>query len=338
MRTRPDFFGWPAEQQARYRVRLPEEDRDAICTALLESLRGDAGANRDVPFDEDRLPLPLQNRLNELLLPLVGIGADAFFLNEMFEEGVSILDFPTLGAWDAHDHDVQQRLRAEHDAAYEAQPYRGSLHGHWARVMMDGRIVYLTLSMAAGAVYERLREASADEIERRIPHRYVRGRHDGEVEGNLIRWDSRLEAGGQEALLEELQHRVWSWEHERWQALSAQWADRGLHGAYVMKTQWPAEDPDERCLEIVFTDPQALEQVRFASFLADIRRIERPSEEIDRAVAEEVELLNAMLAEQLEDLRHNFNPKVAQLRRRTKIMVHPQAFDALGPGDDDPER
>lgn len=104
-----------------------------------------------------------------------------------------------------------------------------------------------------------------------------------------------------------------------------------------MTGRWPAEDPDERNLEIVFTDPAALEQVRFESFLADTRRIERPAEEIDRAVANEVDLLNAYVAEQLEDLRRNFNPKTTTLRMRIKVMVHPQAFDALGPGDDDPE-
>jgi hypothetical protein len=337
LRTCPDFFRWPADQQSRYRVRLPEEERQAICAILLERLRGDDAGSPGEPIDEDTLPLPLQNRLNELLQPLVGIGEDAFSLNEMFDEGVTIFDFPTLGVWDEHEHAVQQRLRAEHDSVYEAQAYRGNLYAHWARVMIDGRIAYLTLSMAAGAICERIQEASADELQRRIPHRYVRGRHDGEVEGNLIRWDSRIEADGQEALLEELQHRVWSYEQERWRALAADWVERGIVGAYVIDGHPPEYDPDERNLAIVFTDPQALGRVRFESFLADTRRIQRPSGELDRAVTNEIDLLNAFIAEQHEDLLRNFNPKIARLRKRTRIMMHPQAFDALGAGNEDPD-
>jgi len=337
LRACPDFFGWPAEQQARYRVHLPEPDRAAIRAHLLECLQRDDAGRPVEPIDEGNVPLPLQNRLNELLQPLVGIGEDAFSLNEMFEEGVTILDFPTLGAWDENEHAVQQRLRAEHDSVYEAQPYLGNLHCHWARVMIDGRITYLTLSMVAGAVYERVQEASADELQQRIPHRYVRGRHDGEVEGDLIRWDSRIDAGGQESLLEELQHRVWSWEQERWRALAANWAERAVAGAYVMDGRPPEDEPDERNLEIVFTDPQALGRVHFESFLADTRRIQRPCEELERAVASEIDLLNAYIAEQHDDLLRNFNPKIARLRKRTKVMVHPHAFDALGAGDEDPD-
>jgi len=99
----------------------------------------------------------------------------------------------------------------------------------------------------------------------------ARSRHDGEVEGDLIRWDSRIDAGGHESLLEELQHRVWSWEQERWRALAANWAERAVVGAYVMDGRSPGDEPDERNLEIVFTEPQALGRVRFESFLAGAR-------------------------------------------------------------------
>jgi hypothetical protein len=56
--------------------------------------------------------------------------------------------------------------------------------------------MYLTLSMAAAHLHDRLSEAGADELQRRIRHRYIRSPHDGEREGDLIRWDSRVDAGG----------------------------------------------------------------------------------------------------------------------------------------------
>jgi hypothetical protein len=278
---------------------------------------------------EGRLPLGLQNRVNELLLPLTGIGDDSFYLNDHLGEGRSILDFPTLRAYDEHDHDFQERVRAEEDANYKQQPYLGALHGCWARVLVGGRLTYLTLSMAAAHLYDRLSEAGTDELQRRIPHRYVRGPHDGEREGNLIRWDSRVDPGGQEAMLDELQHRVWDYELARWRALKAEWDALALSGAYALDISQAGESN----LLWVLTDKRALANVRFDTFMADCRAIERPVEELDAAVAAEVERLNQFVAEQHQDLLVNFDPKIVPLRKRRKILMHPRALDDLADAD-----
>lgn len=59
--------------------------------------------------------------------------------------------------------------------------------------------------MAAWHLYATMQEAAANEVQRLLPHSYVAGPDDAKVERGLIRWDSRVQAGGQEALLEELQ-------------------------------------------------------------------------------------------------------------------------------------
>jgi hypothetical protein len=152
--VRPDFFSWPAAQQAQYRVKLPESDRAAIVKLLFTDIAGEKVAELVALDDEGRLPLDLQNRLNEQLLPLVGIGEDSFYLNEHLGDDVSILNFGTLRSYDEYDHEFQETARAEEIPAYERRPYLGSLYGCWARVLVDKRLVYLTLSMAPGYLYD----------------------------------------------------------------------------------------------------------------------------------------------------------------------------------------
>ena len=333
VRVCPDFFGWPTDRQARYRVALPEEVRGAIHAQLIPHIVG--ADRRGVAVQEDDLSPTLQNQLNQLLLPLVGIGEDAFFLNEHFDEGLSILDFKTLRAYDEHDHATQEHARTEEDSDYVPQPYQGSLLGCWARVLIDGQLTYLTLSMAAETLHDRMEEAAAEELQRRIPHQYVPGRHDGEVEGDMVRWDTRIEAGGQEALLEELQHRVTTYAIARWAELRAERAQRDLCATYMVQDPFPYELPDERHLAIIFSGTRALESVRFETFLADCKRIERGPAELDDAANAEIALVHQFIAEQHEELLRTFDPKVTKLRRRKRIMVHQQAFDALRDDDND---
>ena len=66
------------------------------------------------------------------------------------------------------------------------------MHSTWARCLIDRRLCYLTLSMAAWHLYSTMQEAAADEIQRILPHSYVAGPDDGKVERGLIRWDSRV--------------------------------------------------------------------------------------------------------------------------------------------------
>jgi hypothetical protein len=142
----------------------------------------------------------------------------------------------------------------------------------------------------------------------------------------LIRWDTRVDAGGQEAMLDELQHRVWDYEHDRWRTLRSEWNARSLTGVYVLDVSQPAESN----LLCVFTDKQALDKVRFDAFMADCRAIGRPVEELELAVAAEIERVIRFVAEQHQDLLLNFDPKIVRLHKRRKILMHPHALDGLG--------
>ena len=330
--VQPGYFGWSPDEQRRYRVDLPDADREAVVASLLRAHGRRRPAATAKLESRGRVSLELQHEINRWLQPLVGIGEDHFALNESFAEGRSILDFPTLLAWDEDDHAFQEDARQRDDPQYVPRPYAGTLHASWARCLIGSRLTYLTLSMAAWYLCGAVQTAADDEIERLVPHRYVAGPDDGKVEGGLIRWDQRIDAGGHEALLEELKHRVWAYQARRCQELLAEFKNRGQAATWFIDDPYPdaTKARDEDNLLIVFSDPEALARVRFTTFLHDCRAIERPVHELSAMEDREIRAISSFVGEQHDDLRRNFDPKVTTLRKRHKLMLHPEALRDLG--------
>lgn len=326
MKVRPEFFGWSPEAQERYGAAIPEEDRARLDQALLSGLFGRKARSTNAAARAlERLSPEEQNIWNEAILPLVGMGEDSFFLNEWLGDGETILDFESLRDFDESDHRFQEDARAEYDPAYVRKPYRGALYLTWARLFVDGRFAYATLSMAAGYLRSEIQDHALDLIEQRIPHRYVPGKNHGKVEGESWEWNMRVDAGGKEALLDALQHRVFEYERERHEALITSWDQLGRCGVFVVDTS----APPEKNLHIVFTDTTALAAVRFRSFVQDIRAIERPAEELAQALEAEKKALADFVAEQHEALSRMVDPSIARIRPRRRVMVHKNAFDDL---------
>lgn len=330
MSVRPDFFGLPSEQRLRYRVDMPDEDRQAIVLALLKA-NGHVDAEKITRRESyDTVPVELKNRINEWLQPLVGIGEDAFSLNESFEAGKSILDSPTLLDYDKNDHAYQEKARSAVDPGYLQRPYAGTLHATWGRCMVGGRLCYLTLSMLALHLEGAMEEAADEEIERLIPHRYVPGPRDGSVEDGLVQLDLRLDAGGQERMLEELQSRVWNFLAKRRDELLIDFRDHPLNATYLVENPFPDVEADEQNLLVIFSDPSVLERIRFASFLSDCRALAQPREGLALVEARETKRMIEYVNEQHLELVRTFDPKVVHFRRRRKVMMHPKTFQDLG--------
>ena len=327
MVARPAYFAWSAEAQLRYRVRLPDEDRETIVAGLLREHHERRPAALAKLESQGRVPLTLQNRINEWLQPLMGIGEDAFALNEHSAEGSSILDFETLLDYDRDDHAFQQDANLRDLKGYQPEPYTGALHGTWARMLVDRRLCYLTLTMASWQLYGAMEDAASAEIESRLPHRHVPGPEDGKRdERGSVRWDMRVEANGQEALLEALQRRVWSEQLRRRSELGQLFCEQRQGVCFLDDHPWEHQDPKERNLLVVFSDPDALAAVRFTSFLRDCRRIERPLADLRALEAREAKAMRDFVAAQHDDLVKNFDPKVVPLRKKLRVMLHPQAL------------
>jgi hypothetical protein len=326
IKARPEFFAWSVEQRERYAVDVPKEDRARLNVALLAELFGRHYANpADATAAADDLALDAQNIWNETWLPLYGIGEDCFFLNESFADGSSLLDFETLRDFDEADHRFQECARHE-DAQrrgedYSPRPYRGSLYLSWARLFVDGRFTYATLTMAAGYAYAN--NAAEELIEQRIPHRLVPGKNHGKVDGGGWQWDLRSEANGREGVLAELQRRVWAYQSARSDALQAAYDTSDVGGVYLLDEA----EPSEANLHVVITNVAALSAVRFRSFLRDCRAIERPPSELFQVLEKERAALADFVEEQHAEITRTYNPKVSRLVRRPKIRVMKGVFD-----------
>jgi len=324
MRVRPDFFSWPPQNRERYGANLPEKDKRRLEQALMKELFGEKMRSWKKDIDGGkRIPLRELNRWNDAILPLVGIGEDCFYLNEWLGENKTILDFPTLRDYDEDDYRYQENARKQDDPSYVSKPYRGSLYLSWARLFVDLKFTYATLSMAAGYLYAHLDEVAADLIEARIPHRYVPGKNHGKAKGKSFQWDMRLVADGQENLLDELQQRVFEYTSARYDALLTDWDRKNRRGVYWVNTS----DQQERNAHFIFTDKDALSAVRFRSFVRDCRSIERGADELNEAVREEETKLKDFILQHHQDLVQNLDPRVKRLRHRWKIFVRKDAFD-----------
>ncbi len=326
MKVRPAYFGWSSAERERYGVAIPEEDYERLCQALLQELwRRKIHSSKAAARAAYHLPLDEQHRWNETVLPLTGIGDDCFFLNEGFATGKSILDFPTLLAYDESDYRFQEEARIKDDSTYPGKAYRGSLYLTWARLFVGAQFTYATLSMAAGYTLCALEEATTELIQELIPHRYVPGKNHGKVEGKCYRWDQRLDAGGQEALLDELQHRSWAYTHERYENLLTEWDRHGKGSVYLIDVS----EPLEKNIHFVFSDTRALGAVRLRFFTKDCRAIERPLDELNRMVEQEKVEIIRFIRKEHDELRRTLDPAVVRLRKRRKIIVHKDAFDDL---------
>lgn len=206
MKIRPEFFSWSAEEQDRYGVNIPFEDQERLDQAIQGELFGHKSHYSKVTTCN--IPIDEQNRLNETILPLTGIGDDCFYLNEWLGEGNTILSFPALRSCDEEDYRFQEEARKLDDTTYGGKPYRGALYLSWARLFVGKQFTYATLSMAAGYIFASLEEAALDLVKECIPHRYTPGKNHGKTEGDCRQGDLRVDAGGQEALLEQLQSQI----------------------------------------------------------------------------------------------------------------------------------
>jgi hypothetical protein len=145
-----------------------------------------------------------------------------------------------------------------------------------------------------------------------------------------IRWDRRVGANGQEALLEELLQRVWEEQAHRRSELGQRFCEQRQGACFLDDHPWEYQDPNERSLLVVFSDPDALAAVRFTSFLCDCRRIERPLAELRALEVRQAKRMRDFVAAQHEDLVKNFDPKVVPLRKKLKVMLHPEALRDMG--------
>lgn len=318
IRVIPAYYARSPEEQERYRLNLDRNQDFRIRQSLLKTLFGFDAADEEAmdeilrEFDDSQYLL-----LNSALLPLYGIGEDHFFLNESMAEGVTLLDFETVGDYARDDHEFQEKARKEDSPDYQAKPYRGNLSPCWARLNLDGTFHYATLYSLAGFLSDAIEETGMERIETLIPHRFVEGKRHGQREEGGYRYDMRVDAGGQEAPLEELQRRFHEYQNARYECLLDRLDTEGARKVFLRRDP-ASSDPQ---LRVIFSDKTALDAVRFKHFVRDCRAIEGQIADLDILADQERSQATDFLEGEFRDIQANFDPTVVQLRKKRKIIL-----------------
>lgn len=325
MRANPSYFGWTVEHQERYRLTIPDDHAFLIERQLFKELFGiEIRSEDDVKQAYDAFRSKDYLRYNTAILPIKGIGEDYFFLNEHLGEK-TLLDFETLYDYDLDDHNFQETARRKESPDYVRKPYRGALYLVWARLFADGQFTYATLSCAAGYVFSQTDPYGHDVIKELIPHRYVEGDHHGKREGTGYLFDLRVDADGREEQLDELQDRYFRYQIDHYDEQRDLWDQEALGAAYIIQD----DHDDDPNLAFIFTDKTAMRQIRFRHFLRDSRVIERDPALLHQRIDTEKTNIRQFLEAQCRDIEENDDPKIRRLRKKRKIIVHPDAAKEL---------
>ena len=334
MRVNPGYFDLSPVEQERYRANLSEQHRFLIQKQVYADLFGiECATQEELDKAGDDLRGRDTNRVNAQMLHAHGIGDDLIWLNEYLGDK-TLLDFETLHDYDHSDYQFQEKARLKDCPDYTPRPYRGSLYGTWARLMIEGQMIYTTLYCGAGYLLGEIDQYSGDVLEQLIPHRLVPSPDHGKPEGRGSLWDYRIEADGREEQFEELRHRSWQYQQDRYEVLLDIWHREARGQVWEIDTS----DKFEQSRIFVFSDISALKAVRFRRFLRDCKTLRGNPDVLDAALAEERERLESHLREQLADIDANFDPKVKKLRRKRKIVMAPGALDDLAKISEDEDQ
>jgi hypothetical protein len=271
-------------------------------------------------FDDEQYLL-----LNSTLLTFQDIGENDFFLNEWLADGVTLLDFETVGDYARDDHQFQEQARKKEDPTYEIRSYRGDLHTCWARLSIGGEFHYATLVSLARHLLNTLDETGLEQIESLIPHKYVEGRNHGKREQGGTVWDFQVDAGGMEPQLEELRHRHYEYLRSCHERVLDRFDEKATQQIYIQRETRGLEPQ----IRFIFSDKRALDVVRFRHFFSDCRGIASDLAELVQVTEQEQQAAMNFLQEHYRDIQQNFDPSVVPHRKKRKIVLTDGALEDL---------
>lgn len=330
MAADPRYHAWPADRQERFRATMDEAARSRANAVLLQDVLGISCSADESGRIIDGLSIPQLGLFNPAMLLTTGVGEDLIFLNESMAENTSLLEFTTIHDYDYADHLYQEQENRKEFADYAGREYFALRFSRWVRLLIAGEFYYGSLYSLAGHLINAVEDKGGERILTLIPHEYVEGRNHGKAETGGSLWDMRVEAGGQEAQLEELKRRWYGYVQQRWLELSQSFVGAPPAAFLADRTQ-----DDEPHRDFIFNNASALKAVRWKHLLADCERIRADASELAGIKQQEVDRANRWLDDALDDIRRNFDPRVVPLTKRRKIIIAPGAFDGLLGGDNE---
>lgn len=326
------YFSWPTSQQEMFRATAPSEVKKRIDQVLLASLLGIKCSLEEAEQVWNDLPIQQLNLLNGAKLLTIGIGEDYIFLNEGLPEGKTLLDYATLYDYDHEDYLFQEEVNRKEFPDYSGADYFAFRHPAWARLLIQGEFHYATFFSLARHLCDDIETSGHDVIDQLIPHCYVEGENNGKPQDGGFLWDQRLDANGLEDQLDELKRRWYSYLQARWVALSKDFQDLAP-AVYSKAAEWDT-DPHRY---FIFNNTTCLKHIRLRHFLADCELLMGETSSPEPLRIQEADRAKSWLTENHQDIMRNFDPKVAKLRKKRKIIISPTALEDLNRIGDDNE-
>jgi hypothetical protein len=318
IRVKPDYFALCESEREHYRQHISKEDGFRIRQIVVKELFGlEINTAKELDSALDAFDDARYLRLNSALLPLQGIGDDAFFLNEYLATDVTLLSFVTVGDYARDDHQFQEQARHQDDPNYVPRPYRGNIHRCWARMTINDAFHYADICSLEGYLVDILEEHGFDRIADLIPHKYIDGPNHGRRADKGFVYDKRIDAGGLEGQLEALRDRYYAYLKKRSEKL----LDRFDIAAAKQVFMCDRSRKDDPHMDFVFSDKAALDSVRFRHFVNDCRRIAGDNAVLYKLVDQERHTALDFLTLAHQEIMHNFDPTVVKLRRKRKVIL-----------------
>jgi len=326
------YYAWSAKQQERFRTTMSEKARQKIERVLIECLLGIKCSSQELSKTWDDIPSPKLNIINWAKLLTQGIGEDYICLNEYMAEGKSLLDFSTLYDYDYDDYLFQEEAKKQDFPDYKGADYFAFRHPSWVRLLDQEQFYYATFMSLATYFIDEIESAGDDHINQLIPHEYVDGKDQGKPESGGFLLDMKLDAGGLEAQLDELKSRWYSYQQERWYALSKTFSDLPV-AVFIQDQDWD-DDPHRF---FIFNNVSTLKLIRWQHFLSDCEPLVADFSVMEELFTKETGDAISWLSENHQDILKNFDPKVIKLRKKKKIIISPRALEDLAKIDADDE-
>ncbi|RLA43914.1 MAG: hypothetical protein DRR42_21110 [Gammaproteobacteria bacterium] len=326
------YFAWPAKQQERFRATMSEKARQKVECVLIDCLLGIKCSAQELPNTWDDIPLPKLNIINWANLLTQGIGEDYICLNEHMAEGKSLLDFSTLYDYDYDNYLFQEEAKKQDFSGYKGVDYFAYQYTSWVRLLIQEQFYYASFMSLATHFLDEIESAGSDHIRQLIPHDYVDGNDQGKPEKGGFLWDMKVDAGGLEAQLEELQSRWYVYQQERWVALSRSISDLPS-AVFIQDPDW---DDDPHRL-FIFNNVTTLKLIRWQHFLSDCKPLITDFSLMEEQLKKEIGDAISWLSENHKDILKNFDPKITKLRKKTKIIMSSRAMEDLANIDSDDE-
>ncbi len=326
------YYAWTPDKQEHFRANMSNHAHRKVQCVLLDSLLNIQCSTNNVDEAWSDIPIADLSPLNWGKLLTTGIGEDFIFLNEGMAKGKSLLGFPTLYDYDYADYLFQEEARKRDFSDYDGIDYYAFQHPFWVRLLIQEEFYYSNFTSLATYLLDEVKSAGNETIDQLIPHEYVDGKNHGKQEKGGFLWEMEIDAAGQEAQLDELKHRWYGYQRERWLALS-EITSQQSPAVYTRDHSWD-NDPHR---DFIFNNATTLKQIRWRYFLADCEPLMAEFSEVEKILAEEVGRANIWLSENHQDIQENFDPKVVKLRKKRKIIMSPSALNDLSKIDEDDE-